>query len=757
MNKIRICIFWIILFSIQSGNSGAADKIISVSKLDWSALKAVSSHWDAIGTDHRQRIRLIVNDAEINRLADFGIEWTTVVDDLEHFFQSQIANRDNLGEYTTYDELTAELLDWATHFPDLIHLESLGQSWDGREIWAVKVSDNPALPEDEPNVLFIGAMHSRELITVEILRYFLTYLTENYPADPIVRDIVDDRQIWLVPMLNPDGHVVVENHHSGSSWGWWRKNTRDNNTNGVFDDWYDGVDLNRNFDFHFGEPPGSSNNPTSNVYHGPSAFSEPETQFIQQLCTEHNFALAINYHSFGDQLMYPWSYADAYTADHELFLAIARVLTADNGYDFGNSWDMLEYLMSGETCDWMYHHHGTLAMTVEVGPDAYNFYPPESEIESIGQINLSANIALAQMADNPYRVFAPQKIVVSPVETEGSTFNLHWTVTDLPESYSVRGYTIQQMDHPATVLDDVETALAGWQSNGFEITDLDAYSDQQSFYSGYGNTISHTLAYDYPLLVVPGDALRFWTQFDLEIHRDYGYVEVSLDGAHFTPISGNITTNDDPFGLNDGNGINGFTNGWMEALFPLSDFAGQSLYIRFRYETDDEDYSPGWFIDDIYPLIDYEHVSDLSDDWSATTFPVSLEMTGEYDFRVCGRSDFGLRGPWSRPQRVHVSTIAVEENSPAGYSGFQVYPNPFQRELNIYFSLAEPGPVTFQIYNLNGQLVTSLADGSVWARGSHTLCWDGRDHRPKPLSAGLYLIRMETSHITHTQRAILLR
>ena len=109
------------------------------------------------------------------------------------------------------------------------------------------------------------------------------------------------------------------------------------------------------------------------------------------------------------------------------------------------------------------------------------------------------------------------------------------------------------------------------------------------------------------MFVESGMTLSFWAWFDLEANHDYAYAEIATDGEHFSSIPGTITTADNPNGLNEGHGITGASNGWVEAEFPLEDFVGQFIQFRFRYCTDDNDnFLSGIYIDDIYPVVEYE-------------------------------------------------------------------------------------------------------------------------------------------------------
>ena len=150
---------------------------------------------------------------------------------------------DSLGLYHTYGEMESTLTALETAYPGLAKLDVMGTSIEGRNIYVLEISDNVLVSEDEPEVLIMGNHHAREIMSVEIPLKFAEYLLENYGVDPTVTEMIDNREIYIAPMINPDGHVYVQQNHSGSSDYWWRKNRRDNG-DGSF-----GVDLNRNYSY----------------------------------------------------------------------------------------------------------------------------------------------------------------------------------------------------------------------------------------------------------------------------------------------------------------------------------------------------------------------------------------------------------------------------------------------------------------------------------------------------------------------------
>ncbi len=345
---------------------------------------------------------VLATTAELEAYNRLGIPVQVLVDDADAYERS-LREQNYFEDFHSYAEMLEEMRDVADTFPDISRLIDIGDGWEktagiaDRDIWAMKISDNVALEEaQEAEVLYIACHHAREIITPEILLHFMHYLTDRYGTDPEVTYLVNNRQLWLVPMLNPDGHEYVFDVDV-----WWRKNRRDNN-NGTF-----GIDLNRNYDYAWGyDNEGSSPNPASEVYRGPNPFSEPETQAIRDLTNAHSFVVSLSYHSYGNWWLYPWGYIPENTPDHDTFVEIADSCVAYNGYEPGNAASGTIYITNGDSDDWLYGEQSTkckiFAFTPEVGTTG--FHPDPSEVSGLIQENLEPNLYVARAAGE---FFAP--------------------------------------------------------------------------------------------------------------------------------------------------------------------------------------------------------------------------------------------------------------------------------------------------------------------------------------------------------------
>lgn len=256
----------------------------------------------------------------------------------------------------------------------------------------MKISDNAWEEENEPEVLIMGGHHAKELISVSVPLMFAEFLAENYSSNITVKNIVDSTEIWIVPLVNPDGYEYAWEGHTD-----WRKNRRpvDADGDGIPDG--TGVDLNRNYGHRWGEQ-GVSRDPESDIYCGPYPFSENETKAIRELALSHNFTFSVSFHSYGRIIYHPWGNSiDPEPIDRELMDAAGEGMAKYNGYTVMEGKEA--YSTTGDSDDWLYANTTCLPFTVELGN---SFIPPPDEIQGIFEKNREALMYLLSIAENPY-------------------------------------------------------------------------------------------------------------------------------------------------------------------------------------------------------------------------------------------------------------------------------------------------------------------------------------------------------------------
>lgn len=368
----------------------------------------IASRLDVVPGETREEPYVVALPEDLLFLDRMGFPYTVIHEDIEQFYALRSGvtlETDSLGGYHTYHDIMMymdSLVTIDTH--NIIAPRwSVGLSGEGREIWVTKISDNPLVDEDEPEIFYNSLIHAREPAAMEAVLLMMRYLVINYGTDPAVTELVNSREMYFMPCVNPDGYEY-NRMTNPSGGGQWRKNRV-----GV------GVDLNRNFDAAWGlDNDGSTSYPTSGnyTYRGASAFSEPETQVYRDFVNSRQFACGIDYHTYSNLILYPWGTNyyddDGLCADHNSYLMIAdsmrRYIQQVNGvnYQTGTAWQLL-YNVNGGSFDWEYGeqtlHWKMMNVTTEVGNSSDGFWPPQYRIYPLAAENLPANLFMARIAE----------------------------------------------------------------------------------------------------------------------------------------------------------------------------------------------------------------------------------------------------------------------------------------------------------------------------------------------------------------------
>jgi carboxypeptidase T len=311
--------------------------------------------------------------------------------------QKDFPERDR--NFHNFAEAVQFMTDLQTRFPNLLKLEEIGTSLEGRKIYNMRISTNLESSNQKPAMVMMGTHHAREHLSTEMPLLLAKYLVENFASDARVRTLLETREIHIIPMVNPDG---VEYDISTGSYKSWRKNRR-RNPDGTM-----GVDLNRNYSYMWGTG-GSSSSGGSDTFKGPNPFSEPETQTIKNFVESHeNINVLLSVHTFSELILYPWGHSHNSIANQRDFLVhktMAEKMATWNRYTPQQSSDL--YIASGDTTDWSYGQHGIVSFTFELDPRSImqgGFYPGQGVIPTVFNKNLQPFLYLLEHADNPYRV-----------------------------------------------------------------------------------------------------------------------------------------------------------------------------------------------------------------------------------------------------------------------------------------------------------------------------------------------------------------
>ncbi|HUT99711.1 MAG TPA: M14 family zinc carboxypeptidase [bacterium] len=591
---------------------------------------------------------VLVDEADRDQLYYYGLtQQDVLIDDVEaatRAFWEEQANIPDPDQYHSYDQMLAMMQTLAADYPAICELHDLstetgiGPTYDGMYLWGLKISDNVATDEpDEADVMFNGLHHAREITTHELVYRFAEYLCETYGMDATVTNIVDNREVWIVPIVNPDGYQYVRDYYYN-----WRKNRRDNG-DGTW-----GVDNNRNYTYKWGyDDYGSDPDPSGITYRGPYPGSEPETQTMMHFYADRSDAGnpvvgAINFHTYAQLVLYPWGYIDDVTEHNYIYAPMADLFAGYNGYTAQPSYAL--YNTNGDACDWQYGSHladgdGLLAeplfgFTFEMGTQ---FQPPYSEVQVQFEENLPAMLDMCLLAQNPEMICPLPAPVIDAMDTDDDgDYTVSWTMPEY-EHGVLEYYRLDEMTGYERTGDGAEEGLDNWDNVNFEQSASSPHEGSYCFWSGDGDGYSARMTSLGPLTVAPGDELTYWARYNIETGYDYAYVEASADGVVWDRLRM----------------FTGYLANWTEYTHSLDDYADGSCYLRFRYVTDTYTHSGGIYFDDIYPVDTYAVITTLGDDLTETSFDVEGRDPDTYYYRVRGGNDFSW-GAWSAVEDVDV-------------------------------------------------------------------------------------------------------
>jgi carboxypeptidase T len=337
--------------------------------------------WE-VKPDH---VVLQATEAQIERLEQmgYGVEQLHMT----HRYLSTFATAEATAGYHSAGQLEQDLRALAEKHPDIAELREIGRSLENRPIWALRLGDRHGT---DRKVLLLGCHHAREWISVEVPYLLAEHLLDAAGADP-VRRWLQRGEIWVAPMINPDGHEFSRTENR-----LWRKNRRQN-ANGSF-----GVDPNRNYGYMWGilNVNTSSHVPQDETYVGPRAFSEPEVRAVRNLIAVELFSGVLTYHSYSQLILYPWGYASDPIVDptdssgmQQLAEKMKALIHSVHGRTYTPEQASTLYPTAGDTTDWTYGEYGVWSFTIELRPSSQaegGFILPPSQIRPTFEENLPA-------------------------------------------------------------------------------------------------------------------------------------------------------------------------------------------------------------------------------------------------------------------------------------------------------------------------------------------------------------------------------
>jgi len=644
-----------------------------------------------------EEIEIYATPGDLQKLRQAGVEWEVIHPNLQDFYVMRSSAADNFGGFLTFSEIAQKLDDLHTAYPTITTAKySIGTSVEGMPLWVMKVSDNPETDEEETEVLYISLIHAREPAGAAALLYFLEYLLSNYGSNPDITDLLDNRELFFLPVQNPDGYLYNELTDPNGG-GMWRKNRRDNGDGSY------GIDLNRNYSYMWGYDDGGSSPYTSSpLYRGTSGFSEPETENVADFIVSRNFSIIHNFHCWSNLEIWAPGYDRFYGPDEDLYQIIGDSLTQYNGYDPGVGWTL--YPTNGDSDDWAWgdtlSKPRIISMTVEIGDYSDGFWPDPSQIPTLCEENLFPNLFLAQIADDPYRLAPPKKPVVSCPESSSGDYTVSWTHDD-DENPAV-SYRLTELTGKTQYLDDVEADYGYWETEKMVRSPNRSHSGTTSWHTFSESRAHHWLISQQPYDVKPSDELVFWAWWDTEEYFDYFYVQISSDGGYsYENLPSAFSTNDDPFNMNLGNGITGESGAWLQIGCDLSAYEGEQVLFRFSYFTDDWTLGEGVYIDDIENIEMFSGSTEISSSITETYYDFTSKPDGEYWYVVSATDAEGQEGRVSEYAYTKVtSVVCCVINGDIDHSG-DLNPMDAVRFAN-YFWRSGAAPVCMEEGDIDG-------------------------------------------------------
>jgi hypothetical protein len=572
-----------------------------------------------------------------------GLSYTVLIPDVDAY-SMQFA-----GQYHTFPQMEQILNATADNYPSITQLTSLGTTYQSRNIDCLEISSTPGIQDDKPQVLLMGLHHAREWPTIEICLRMISNLTTGYATNSTIHDFVDNNHIYIVPCQNPDGYV--ESHDNGDTM--WRKNMQYFPQYGTT-----GVDTNRNY---LGSVNGKglgewgttyqgscTHDPNDyQLYCGPYAGSEKENQAIMNFVNAHDIVASISWHTYSELVLWPWGYTTTHPDDSavlsQIGTAMANMIASESGgghYTPEQS-DSL-YPTTGDYLDWAYGNscyelgHINFCYTIEA---CQQFQPPANHLDQVCYENCQAGLYLISQASTLSAV-VPR--VIPPVidnmpDNDNGTYTVNWQEPNHKYAQT-DAYQLDELTGLSTTIDDAESGSGNWAFDGFTISTQRAHSGTHSFKSHTADSQTSTMTTIMPLPVNAGTTVDYWTYYNTEAGFDYAYLEVSTDGRLFYMLAN----------------YSGTGNTWTERTCDLSDFVGKSVFLRFRYETDDGTTGEGFYVDDISPIAQFATITNISANLMQSHYTIKDQINGTYWYRVRGHNTARGWGDLSYLQSINV-------------------------------------------------------------------------------------------------------
>jgi hypothetical protein len=527
-------------------DSSAQVKKLAHMGIDIAAVRKIHDPQDPSAPVH-YRVEAVVSKRDEKKLQHQGFKWHLTAEK-KALKPERRAQAAAATVYHSFDEpgmgIRDRLAQIAAEYPRLAKLETIGYSIQQRPLLALRLTAEGGhnwwhRRHDKPEVLFLATHHAREWVAAYMAMRLTDYLTQNYGKDDRVTRLLDTTQVWIVPVANPDGYQYTFDVER-----LWRKNLRDNDGDGQITI-ADGVDINRNFDSHWGlDDEGSSPVISDATYRGSGPNSEPETLAVVDFVNTHDFKFLLSYHTYSNLILYPWGWqVKTPSLDDPIFVAQAGTddqpaiwdSLLNRGYDPGVGADL--YTTNGDFTDWTYAAAGIPSYTVELtlGEDAegnpYGFEFPDDQamIETVFQDNLEFALSLAESAADPAHPKSPVGIQVQEAYHDPLT-------ASFGSNQMIDVLLSNRIHRPAWLLYRINNGRYGWQR--FQPMLGASYNDQPGlFYTRYQARVRGQKT---------GDAVTYWIASPGKLLGPFTYTVAQAGNNKVLVLSAEDYTGDHP-------------------------------------------------------------------------------------------------------------------------------------------------------------------------------------------------------------------
>ncbi len=667
--------------------------------------------------------------------------------------------------FLNYAEVVNKLDSMRIQYPNLISTKiNIGTTYEGRTQWVVRMSNNANVVQGKPEVFYHALIHAREPESMEHLIYYMYWLLENYNIDPIATYILNNRELYFLPVYNVDGYVYNQTTNPTGG-GMWRANRHISSaTCGA-------VDPNRNYgtyQYWNSSNAGSSTdscNGGSGTYRGKYPFSEFETQHVLTFFNSRNFKVCFGAHTYGNYLIKPWAWSDpAVSPDDAKFNEYLTDMKATNNYTTGTPSQTVGYFVRGGADDWYYNDsaHGNapvIAITPETGTTG--FWPTQAEIIPLAQGMLYSDtymslIAGAYVAANsvtlnkntPYTQGEAGTIKVN-FKNKGlaAASNIKIEASSTSSFINISGPIVTRASIPSFTSDSVTynfTLPLGAPNNyavpvTIKIKQNDTTLYSKSIYINMG-TGTVTFADSAEQTFANWTTNGTWAQTTTQSHTptksftdsptgNYGnnannsmtlttpiniaaYPVVFLNFWHRYATEAGFDFCKVEVSSNNGTtwqtvtSYSGTLSVWTQVSLDITSFAGGSanLKVRFTLTSDGGTTADGWYVDDI-KLTNYGTVTGVN----------------------------------------QISELATT------YSLKQNYPNPFNPSTKINYAIAKSGFVSLKVFDITGKMVADLVNNNQ-TTGVYEVNFNA-----SVLASGVYYYRIESQDFVETKKMLLIK